>query len=206
MLMDILNTMNGMAGYTAIGVSFAVAMIVHFVAPKSWSTVTWVLAFAALSAAFVGQREITASVKADAAAAATKRAEEAVAVQVAVNKARAAIADWRAKQGALISNIDNTIQGERNDAVKDYIRKSAGLRDGTVRVRYHGARCPSAPTNMLSDPGTGGVGDEAGVDLTPESGQDVLDLRAAITEDQQVIRYLRDYIKTIQDPPPKLEP
>ncbi|MBK8667873.1 MAG: hypothetical protein IPN21_18790 [Burkholderiales bacterium] len=65
--MGVLNFLTGTAGYTAILAAFGLAVAAHFVAPRAWSALAWTIAFGVLGAAFVGQREITASVRIEAA-------------------------------------------------------------------------------------------------------------------------------------------
>ena len=59
--MALMNWLTGAAGYVAIGVAFAIAVLAHFLAPKAGSALAWVIAFGLLAAAFVGQRELTAA-------------------------------------------------------------------------------------------------------------------------------------------------
>ena len=61
--MGVLNFLTGTAGYTAILGALALAVAAHFFAPRAWSALAWTVAFGVLGAAFVGQREITASVQ-----------------------------------------------------------------------------------------------------------------------------------------------
>ena len=91
--MGVLNFLTGTAGYTAILAAFGLAVAAHFFAPRAWSALAWTIAFGVLGAAFVGQREITASVRIEAAEQATKRAEEARAVAEATDKLRTAVQD-----------------------------------------------------------------------------------------------------------------
>ena len=65
--MSFLNWITGTAGYTAILAAFGLAVAAHFFAPRAWSALAWAIAFGVLGAAFVGQREITASVRIEAA-------------------------------------------------------------------------------------------------------------------------------------------
>ena len=58
-----MNWITGAAGYTAILGALALAVAAHFFAPRAWSALAWTVAFGVLGAAFVGQREITASVQ-----------------------------------------------------------------------------------------------------------------------------------------------
>ncbi|ECG5026364.1 lysis protein, partial [Salmonella enterica subsp. enterica serovar Newport] len=61
------------------------------------------------------------------------------------------------------------------------------------RVRVEG-RC-SVPTRTETA-STSRVGNAATVELSPDSGQNVLDIRAGIISDQEKLKYLQEYIRT----------
>ncbi|EDS5955156.1 lysis protein [Salmonella enterica subsp. enterica] len=61
------------------------------------------------------------------------------------------------------------------------------------RVRVEG-RC-SVPTTTKTA-STSRVGNAATVELSPDSGQNVLDIRAGIISDQEKLKYLQEYIRT----------
>ena len=73
--MSFFNWLTGTAGYTAILAAFGLAVAAHFFAPRAWSALAWTIAFGVLGAAFVGQREVTASVRIEAAEQAKQRAD-----------------------------------------------------------------------------------------------------------------------------------
>ncbi|EIM7614474.1 lysis protein [Salmonella enterica] len=66
------------------------------------------------------------------------------------------------------------------------------LSDGG-RVRVEG-RC-SVPT-QTETASTSRVGNAATVELSPDSGQNVLDIRSGIISDQEKLKYLQEYIRT----------
>mgnify|MGYP003412659069 CR=1 FL=1 len=200
--MSFLNFLTGTAGYTAILAAFGLAVAAHFFAPRAWSALAWTIAFGVLGAAFVGQREITASVRVEAAEQATKRAEEARAVAEATDKLRTAVHAWRDAQTAFLSTLDARITKEVSDALAENNRRRHAVAAGTVRVRYVAARCPSPDLPAAS--ATGGVGDGAGIELAPAAGLDVLDLREALIRDRAKIEYLQGYIRKITEPVPPL--
>ena len=196
--MAFLNFLTGTLGYTAIAGALALAAIAHFFAPRSWSALAWTVAFGVLGAAFVGQREITASVRIEAAEQATKRADEARAVAEATDKLRSAVHAWRDSQTAFLSTLDARITKEVSDAIAENNRRRPAVAAGTVRVRYVAARCPSP--DLPATAATGSVGDGAGVELAPAAGLDVLDLREALIRDRAKIEYLQGYIRKITEP------
>ena len=200
--MGVLNFLTGTAGYTAILAAFGLAVAAHFFAPRAWSALAWTIAFGVLGAAFVGQREITASVRVEAAEQATKRAEEARAVAEATDKLRTAVHAWRDAQTAFLSTLDARITKEVSDALAENNRRRHAVAAGTVRLRYVAAPCPSPDLPATS--ATGGVGDGAGIELAPAAGLDVLDLREALIRDRAKIEYLQGYIRKITETVPAL--
>ena len=196
--MSFLNFFTGTLGYTAILGALALAVAAHFFAPRAWSALAWTVAFGLLGAAFVGQREITASVRIESAEQATKRAEEARAVAEATDKLRTAVHAWRGAQTAFLSTLDARITQEVTDALAENNRRRSAVAAGTVRVRYVAARCPSP--DLPATAATGSVGDGAGVELAPAAGLDVLDLREALIKDRAKIEYLQGYVRKITEP------
>ena len=198
--MGVLNFLTGTAGYTAILAAFGLAVAAHFVAPRAWSALAWTIAFGVLGAAFVGQREVTASVRIEAAKQAKQRAEEARAVAEATDKLRTAVHAWRGAQTAFLSNLDARITKEVSDAIAENNRRRPAVAAGTVRVRYVRAQCPNPSADLPATATTGSVGDGAGVELAPAAGLDVLDLREALIRDRAKIEYLQGYIRKITEP------
>ena len=196
--MGVLNFLTGTAGYTAILAAFGLAVAAHFFAPRAWSAIAWTIAFGVLGAAFVGQREITASVRIEAAEQAKQRADEARAVAEATDKLRTAVHAWRDAQTAFLSTLDAHITKEVSDALAENNRRRSAVAAGTVRVRYVAARCPSP--DLPAATAAGSVGDGAGIELTPKAGLDVLDLREALIRDRAKIEYLQGYIRKITEP------
>ncbi|EKL0020667.1 lysis protein [Salmonella enterica] len=72
-----------------------------------------------------------------------------------------------------------------NDALQR--RLAAG---GRVRVK---GRCTVPATTTTASPGS--VGDAATVELSTDSGRNVLDIRAGIISDQAKLRYLQQYVR-----------
>lgn len=66
-------------------------------------------------------------------------------------------------------------------------RLSAG---GRVRVK---GRCTVPASATPASPGS--VGDAASVELSPDSGQNVLSIRSGIISDQAKLRYLQQYVR-----------
>ena len=202
--MSFFNWITGTAGYTAILAAFGLAVAAHFFAPRAWSALAWTIAFGVLGAAFVGQREITANVRIEAAEQAKQRADEARAVAEATDKLRTAVHAWRGAQTAFLSTLDARITKEVSDAVEENNRRRSAVAAGTVRVRYVAARCPSPSPDLPATAATGSVGDGAGIELAPKAGLDVLDLREALIKDRAKLEYLQGYVRKITEPVPAL--
>lgn len=114
--MGVLNFLTGTAGYTAILAAFGLAVAAHFFAPRAWSAIAWTIAFGVLGAAFVGQREVTASVEVRLAEAKTENARlsaayaqaEANARQQALEHERAIAAKEQTLTATLETNAKET--------------------------------------------------------------------------------------------------
>ena len=114
--MGFLSFLTGTLGYTAILAAFGLAVAAHFFAPRAWSALAWTIAFGVLGAAFVGQREITASVEVRLAEAKTENARlsaayaqaEANARQQALEHERAIAAKEQTLTATLETNAKET--------------------------------------------------------------------------------------------------
>ncbi|HIB1554020.1 TPA: lysis protein [Salmonella enterica subsp. enterica serovar Muenchen] len=73
-----------------------------------------------------------------------------------------------------------------NDALQR--RLAAG---GRMRVK---GRCTVPASTTSASPGS--MGDAATVELSPDSGRNVLNIRAGIISDQEKLKYLQEYIRT----------
>lgn len=195
--MSFLNWLTGTAGYTAILAAFGLAVAAHFFAPRAWSALAWTIAFGVLGAAFVGQREITASVRIEAAEQARQRADEARAVAEATDKLRTAVYADRDARAAEAAALDQHVTRKVQDAVQENTRRLRAAAAGAVRVRYVAARCPDPGPDLPAAASPGSVGDGPGVELDRAAGQDVLVLRQALIEDQAKIEYLQGYVRAL---------
>ncbi|MGP6473520.1 lysis system i-spanin subunit Rz [Rahnella aceris] len=71
----------------------------------------------------------------------------------------------------------------------------ADVAAGTRRVRIAAANLATSQLIRNSTSSTSSLGDAIQIDLTPAGGQTVLDLRASIIKDNEVIEYLQGYIQ-----------
>ncbi|ENY2647863.1 TPA: lysis protein [Salmonella enterica] len=104
--------------------------------------------------------------------------------------ANATITDMQTHQrdvAALDARYTKELADEKNENDALQRRLAAG---GRVRVK---GRCtvPASATPAS----TGSVGDAATVELSPDSGQNVLSIRSGIISDQTKLRYLQQYVR-----------
>ena len=132
-----MNWITGAAGYTAILGALALAVAAHFFAPRAWSALAWTIAFGVLGAAFVGQREITASVRIEAAEQATKRAEEARAAGLAEGRAevQAVLDAERAASAAAARQYEADHRAQMDAAAATARQREAALKTQMTGVR-----------------------------------------------------------------------
>ena len=205
--MTFLHHLNGTLGYGAIGFLFLFAVALHFMARPTWSLVAWGVAVGALAAAFVGQREITAS------------------VQHQLDEQKTAYSQLETRQAELNLRLTNEADKARMDAdvltnlAFDSIAKSDAkhqtelahakaenrrLRDrADVDVRMRGAQPPEA----AGHPGNGGDsppsapagGSHEGAPLTGDARRLYFDHREAVIEDEASLKTLQDYAQTCYD-------
>jgi prophage endopeptidase len=71
----------------------------------------------------------------------------------------------------------------------------ADVAAGTRRVRIAAANLATCKLIGSGTSGTSSLGDAVQIDLTPAGGQAVLDLRASVIKDNEVIEYLQGYIE-----------
>src|SRR5471032_904158 len=76
-------------------------------------------------------------------------------------------------------------------------RLRADVADGTRRVRIAAANLATCELVGNSTTRTGGVGDATQVELSGAGGRAVLDLRASVIKDNEVIQYLQGYIEQV---------
>ncbi|CQH34405.1 TPA: lysis system i-spanin subunit Rz [Yersinia enterocolitica] len=69
---------------------------------------------------------------------------------------------------------------------------------GTRRVRIAIANLATCQLTKSGDSTTGGVGDGTTVELSQAAGRNILDIRSGIINDQAKLRYLQDYVRSIQ--------
>lgn len=71
----------------------------------------------------------------------------------------------------------------------------ADVAAGTRRVRIAAANLATSQLIRNSTSGASSLGNAVQIDLTPAGGQAILDLRASVIKDNEVIEYLQSYIE-----------
>ncbi|EFQ7222270.1 lysis protein [Salmonella enterica] len=108
-----------------------------------------------------------------------------------LNLAHATITDMQARQRD-VAALDAKYTKELADAQTENADLQRRLASGG-RVRVKG-RCTVPASTTTASPGS--VGNAATVELSRDSGQNVLDIRAGIISDQAKLKYLQEYIRT----------
>ena len=98
---------------------------------------------------------------------------------------------------AALAALDAKHTKEMADEQAKNEKLRADVAAGTRRVRIAAANLATCELAGNSTTATGGVGDATQVELSGAGGRAVLDLRASTIKDDQVIRYLQDYIRKI---------
>lgn len=98
---------------------------------------------------------------------------------------------------AAAADLDKKKTEELAYAQAENDRLRAGIADGTRRVRIAAANLATCQLTAGRGAGSGSVGDATQIDLTPEGGRAVLDLRESTEKDDTVIRYLQGYIRDV---------
>lgn len=113
---------------------------------------------------------------------------------------RSATAAQRAQQAMqqAVAAIDAKHTQELSHALSDNDRLRADVFAGRRRLRI-AAVCPAPDrTDLPSGPSAPGLADGATVELSPEAGQAVLDLRADLTRDRAKLAGLQEYVRAIR--------
>lgn len=108
----------------------------------------------------------------------------------------AALNRMKAAQDAL-AELDRQKTEELANAKAESDRLRADVAAGTRRVRLAKADLATCQLTAGRNSAAGGVGDAVQVELSPEGGRAVLDLRDSAVKDNAVIEYLQGYIRKV---------
>ncbi len=123
-----------------------------------------------------------------------KAVSDAAVKQLAAEQAKGQA--LQAKLATLDSQYNQELANEK--ATNDNLRRQ--LSAGSLKLRVK-AKCPANPGSggAVSKSSTaGGVGDDATVELSSDTGSNVLDIRSGIISDQAKLKYLQDYSAALQ--------
>lgn len=145
------------------------------------------------------QQARVASVKADLAREQVIRATLQADLATASDKARAAADTARQAKADAVAAVDNQSQKELTDAKRDNDRLRTAVRISADSLRILGARCPGPADPVPAAASASGVGDAA-PQLDAGVRENILDLRAAVTEAEATIKYLQGYARAVAQP------
>ncbi|AFJ47157.1 lysis protein [Shimwellia blattae] len=110
---------------------------------------------------------------------------------LALKKASGMITEMQARQRD-IESLDARYTRELADAkAKNNVLQRRLDAGGRVRIQGTCTAPASAPTTS-----TGGVGDDASIELSELAGRNILRIRAGIISDQQKVKYLQEYVRS----------
>jgi prophage endopeptidase len=126
--------------------------------------------------------------------AALHKADLAAISNAAAQQVTQALAKQQEAQQA-VADLDRRHSKELKDAqAENDVLRGKLARGGGVRVA---ANCPANPVSMPAAAGAASVGHAGTVELSPEAGRNVLDVRAGIIADQAALKALQQYIREV---------
>ncbi len=117
--------------------------------------------------------------------------DRAITAEHELNLSRATITDMQTRQHD-VAALDAKYTKELADAKAENDALQRKLDNGG-RVLVKG-KCPVPASTETT--GTGGVGNDATIELSPVAGRNVLGIRSGIVSDQTALRALQEYINT----------
>jgi prophage endopeptidase len=127
-----------------------------------------------------------------------RSAQELSALSNAANVAQAAIVKRLEATQQEVAAIDQQRTKEKSDALAENARLASDVAAGRRRLRIAIARpaTPAGGSDVPKDTAAASVGDAGTVELSPEAGLAVYDLRQSIIGDQSALRALQDYARS----------
>ena len=175
--------MGALEQYRAWLIAGAVVVLLAMATGFGWVLNGWRLEGRVARAEAATERESKAH-QADLAAISNAAAQQVTQALAKQQEAQQAVAD-----------LDKKATKERNDAKAENDRLRARLdAGGGVRVA---ANCPANPVSVPAAAGAASMDHAGTVELSPEAGRNVLDVRAGIIADQAALRALQHYVRTV---------
>ncbi|TYL43900.1 lysis protein [Dickeya sp. ws52] len=97
-----------------------------------------------------------------------------------------------------IAALDEKHQQELNDEKTKNEKLLFDVSTGHRRVQFATAALATCEQSARAVRSAGGLGNAAGVRLSPVAGRNILGIRAGIKEDQEKLVYLQEYIRELQ--------
>lgn len=97
-----------------------------------------------------------------------------------------------------LAELDKQYSEDLANAQAENNRMRDDVIAGTRRVRIAAANLATCQLTKSGDSTTGGVGNGTTVELSQAAGRNIFDIRAGIISDQAKLKYLQDYVRSIQ--------
>lgn len=175
--------MGALEQYRAWLIAGAVVVLLAMGAGFGWALNGWRLEGRVQKAEAATEREGRAH-QADLTAITNAAAQQVTQALAKQQEAHQAVADLDLKRTKELKDAQ-----VENDVLRDRLRCGGG-----VRVA---ASCPANPGSVPAAAGAASVDHAGTVELSPEAGRNVLDIRAGITADQATLRALQAYVQEV---------
>jgi prophage endopeptidase len=179
--------MGALEQYRAWLIAGAVVVLLAMGTGFGWVLNGWRLEGRVQKAEAATEREGRAH-QADLAAISNAAAQQVTQALAKQQEAQQAVADLDRKHTKELKDAK-----AENDVLRDRLKRGGG-----VRVA---ANCQANPVGVPSAAGTASVDHAGTVELSPEAGRNVLDIRAGIIADQSALKALQQYMREVCLPP-----
>jgi prophage endopeptidase len=126
---------------------------------------------------------------------ANRQADLAAISNAAAAQSRQALAKQQtAEQAVAALDQKSTQEKDTLNVENESLRRAVA--DGSRRLRIAGS-CPASSSNLSGTAGATGLGDAATVELAPDAGQSVFNIRAGIIADQAALKAAQAYIRDV---------
>lgn len=126
---------------------------------------------------------------------ASHQADVALIANAGADEARRALGKQQDAELRLAA-LDKHSTEEKRKLNDENVALRRAVADGSRRLRIAGG-CSSGSENLSGTAGAAGVVDAGSVELSAETGQDILDIRAGIISDQAALKGLQKYVEEV---------
>lgn len=164
--------------------------------PRAWAVIGLSLALAAALGVAGVQTVRLAGAEAAHSATKAKHADVLRGISDLTTKAAQAVAADQAANQKKLAQIDEERTKEKTHAITENDRLRRAVVDGTRRLRI-AASCPARGGDVPAPASAAGMDAPATVELAPEAGQAVLDLRADLIAERAALIGLQGYVREL---------